>query len=398
LKIHFTFCFLSAFSAVTLSSLCRADDWTLSTSDFHSETVLLHGLDEHGAAVTTIPSQNAHTVGLDQFVEISRVIPITQRPSRFMLRLRGGDLLAGEPVSLNADSVVWREDVAGNITVPLSDTISFYRPDLPQSRVPETAPDDSVKMANGDTVHGVLSDLGGMAVSIQPAAGGDATSIPFGSVNQVIFASLAQPAPATAASATTAQPAFRIHLIDDSILSAASVHGDDWTMHLTFPQGPPRDVPLAAINSIEQVNGPIVWLSCAFPSENVQTPFLQSEFPARFDRSVLGGPIQFGDRNYAHGIGVHAYSRLSWPIDPADARFRTQYAIDGDEPYADLTVQIKLDGQIVHLRKGLRAGEISPVIELDLKGKHTLTLEAIDEQNEGVQARLNWIEPAFLRQ
>jgi hypothetical protein len=397
-KIHFAFCFLSAFSAVTTSSVCRADEWTLGTSDFRNDTVLLHGLDEHGAAVTTIPSQNAHTVGLDQFVEISRVIPITQRASLFILRLRDGDLLAGEPVSLQADSVVWREDVVGNMTVPLSDAISFYRPDLAQARVPRAAPDDSVRLANGDTVHGVLSELGGMAVSIQPAAGGDATSIPFGSVNSVQFASLGESATTSrSAGVAPVQAAFRIHLIDDSILTAASVRGDDWTMHLTFNQGPARDVPLSAIESIEQINGPVIWLSSIPPEENVQTPFLESGFPARFDRSVLGGPIQFGDRVYTHGIGVHAYSRLSWPIDPAYTHFRSQYAVDGDEPYADLTVQIRLDGQIVQARKGLRAGEITSVVELDLKGKHTLTLEAIDEQNEGVQARLNWIEPAFVR-
>jgi hypothetical protein len=327
-------------------------------------------------------------------LEISRVAPIRQHPSPFVLRLRDGDLLAGEPVSLAGDSIVWHEDVVGNGTLPLRDCLSFARSGLAQARAPAPASDDSVKLANGDAVHGVLSDLSGSSVSIQPAAGGDATSIAIGSVNSVEFASLGGRASTTY---TASKPAFRVHLADDSVLTAASIHGDDWTMHLTFMSSPPCDVPVASIESIEQINGPVAWLSALAPTENIQTPFLEAQYPARFDRTVLGGPIRFGDRTYTHGIGVHAYSHISWAIDPADTHFRTQYAVDGDSPDADLNVRIKLDGEVIHWRKGLRAGELSPVVDLDLKGKHTLTLEVEDEQNEGVQARLNWIEPAFLR-
>jgi hypothetical protein len=379
----------AAIFVLFVPAFCRADAWTLSTADFKSETVVVHGIDEHGAAVTSIPSQNAHTIPLDQFLELSRIVPVRQHSSAFVLRLRDGDLLAGEPVSMTGDSIVWSEDVVGDTTVPLRVAIGFRRSGLGERRGSLAA------TANGDAVHGVLSDLTGSSVSIQPAAGGDATSIPLGSVASVEFAAVGDAT--TSASKTSARPAFRIHLTDDSILTAASMHGDDWTMHLTFADGPARDVPLSAIQSIEQIDGPVLWLSALAPTENIQTPFLEAEYPARFDRSVLGGPIQFGDRVYTHGIGVHAYSRLSWTIDPADTHFRTQYAVDGDAPYADLSVQIKLDGEVVHWRKSLRAGELSRVIDLDLKGKHTLTLETIDAQNEGVQARLNWIEPAFLR-
>jgi hypothetical protein len=379
---------------VNIPSVCRADAWTVTTADFQNETVILHGLDEHGAAVTTVASQNAHTVPLDQFLELSRVVPLRQRPARFVLQLRDGDLLDGEPVSLPGDSIVWREDVLGDCTLPLRDCISCSRFGLAQARRPAPASEDAVKLANGDAVNGVLSDLSASSVSIQPAAGGDATSIPLASVNAVEFASLGGGSSTTR---TASQPEFRVHLMDDSILTATSIHGDDWAMRLTFAGNSPRNIPVSSIQSVEQINGPVAWLSSLTPTQNIQTPFLEAQYPARFDRTVLGAPIRFGDRTYTHGIGVHAYSQISWAIDPADGHFRTQYAVDGDSPYADLNVRIKLDGEVVHWRKGLRAGELSPVIDLDLKGKHVLTLEVEDEQNEGVQARLNWIEPAFLR-
>ena len=34
-------------------------------------------------------------------------------------------------------------------------------------------------------------------------------------------------------------------------------------------------VPLTSVVSIEQVNGPVIWLSSLPPSENVQTPYLE---------------------------------------------------------------------------------------------------------------------------
>jgi hypothetical protein len=387
----------AALAAISLPALCSADAWTLSTADFKTQTVVVHGINERGLAATTAPAGKPLTVPLDQFLEVARVIPIRQQPSQFVLRLRNGDLLSGEPVSLSGDSIVWREDVTGNVTVPLRDALFFGIPALAHARALPPSPDDAVKLANGDALHGVLSDVSGSSVSIQPAAGGDATAIPLASVASVQFASIGE-GPSTSPSAAATKPAFRIHLADDSFLTATSVRGDDWAMHLTFVSAPACDVPLSSIESIEQINGPVVWLSSITPSENVQTPYLGAEYPARFDMNVLGAPIQFGDRVYTHGIGVHAYSRLSWQIEPADAHFRTQYAVDGDSPYADVAVQIKLDGEMVHLRKSLRAGELSPVVELDLKGKHTLTLEVIDAKNQGVQARLNWIEPAFVRE
>ena len=143
------------------------------------------------------------------------------------------------------------------------------------------------------------------------------------------------------------------------------------------------------------------WLSSRPPSENVQTPLLETSRPARMDRTVTGKPIRFGDRTFARGIGVAPFSRITWPLHEATkdyAAFRTQYAIDGTGPYADVTVRIKLDEKVVHEKKNVIVGVLSPVvvIPLDKKGK-LLTLEVDFGENYAVQDRLNWIEPALLK-
>jgi hypothetical protein len=151
------------------------------------------------------------------------------------------------------------------------------------------------------------------------------------------------------------------------------------------------------VNSIEQTNGPVVWLSTRTPVETVQTPYLEAPWPTRMDRAPNGGPIRFGSRIYQRGIGVHSYSRLTFAIDPAFKAFRTQYAIDGDWPLADVTVRIKVDDKVVHERADFHAGVLADAVVIDeLAGHSQITLEVDYGQNYDVQDRFNWIEPAFL--
>ena len=222
---------------------------------------------------------------------------------------------------------------------------------------------------------------------------GTATPVPFESVSAIYFATMAPEA------AKKPAHAFRVRLADDSVMTADSVKTAGDQLNVTLPDANPRKIPFASVAAIEQINGPVSWLSSLRPSENIQTPLLQTSRPARMDRTVTGKAIRFGERTYTRGIGVAPYSRITWPIDPALGyqAFRTQYAIDGAAPYADVTVRIVLDGKVVHERKTFTAGQLSPVIVVPLGNAKTLSLEVDFGANYNVQAHLNWIEPAFVK-
>jgi hypothetical protein len=115
------------------------------------------------------------------------------------------------------------------------------------------------------------------------------------------------------------------------------------------------------------------------------------------DKTVQGDPIRFGDHEFTRGIGVHSYSKLVFNIPPGCQSFRTQYAIDGDAPWANVTVRVKLDDRVAYEKANIIAGQLSPVVTLDLTGFKMLTLEVDYGENYDVQDRLDWIEPAFLR-
>jgi NPCBM/NEW2 domain len=252
---------------------------------------------------------------------------------------------------------------------------------------------DVVTLGNGDVLKGIVIDISADKVTLQPETG-DPTPVPLESVAAVMFATPAGAGPTTA----PAQRALKVKLSDGSSLTAAALTGDDssgWS--ITLPGAPAKPLEGSVVVAIEQVNGPVSWLSSRTPSEIVQVPYLGTPWPTRFDRSVKGGPIKFGDKTFGHGIGVHAYSRLTYPLDGAYKSFRTQYAMDGDLPYADVTVRVLLDGKVVHEQKNFRAGVLCPVVQADLAAAKSLTLEVDFGDNYDTQDRFNWIEPALVK-
>jgi hypothetical protein len=171
--------------------------------------------------------------------------------------------------------------------------------------------------------------------------------------------------------------------------------------NLSLSPGKPeaRQVPLSHVIAIEQVNGPVSWLSSRTPSEAVSYPFVGAarSVPAFMDRSYASeSPIQFKDETFSHGIAVHAYSKIVWPLDENYAAFRTRFAVEGDAPLADVTVRILLDDKVIYEQKHVAVGTLSDPFIHELAGARTLTLE-VDGAAGYAQDALDWIEPALLK-
>jgi hypothetical protein len=364
------------------------DAWLLTTADFRTERVSLRGIDEDGASVLGVDGA-ARRVSFDRFLQLERVSLPRAASGKFILVLAGGDRLAGEPRGVDAEMLAWNGSSLGQLKIPLSRIVSMSRPGPGAQVTRAGATEDVVTLVNGDTVRGILSSISPTAVSMQ-GTGGEVTDVPLESVLSVEFASTA-PAPAASGRA------FRITLADGSAATAQSIRLAGGPVVIALADGTSRSVPLAEIVSIEQLNGPVLWLSSLAPVQNVQIPFVGQSAAAKMNQGVSGRPIRFGDRNFARGIGVHSYSRLVWEVGPAVRAFRTQYAVDGDLPYANVAVRIRLDDRIVYEQTDFRAGSLSPVVLLDIDGQSQLTLEVDYGQNFDVQDRFNWIEPALLK-
>ena len=390
--------------------------WTLTTADFRSKQVDLVAIDGKGARFA-----DKSVVPFAELLLLDRELDPKQQQAaaaggKFVLFLAGGEQFRGEPVKLEGETLHWTSPAVGAMQVPLRQVTSLVRaatttgqpqPQQPQQPIappPQAAEEqrteDVITLANGDMLRGIVTNISGEGVTVQ--AGGNETPVPLDGIRSVVFASTAGAAAANNQQQQAGR-AFRVRLDDGSVVTAPQLRtAATDTLVLTLADKSTRNIPLESVATIEQLNGPVSWLSSRPPAENVQTPLLDTTRPARMDRTVTGKPIRFGDRTYARGIGVAPYSRITWPID-AKARgdyqtFRTQYAIEGAGQYADVTVRVKLDDKVVHERQKLIAGELSPVVLVPLGANaKTLTLEVDFGGNYGVQDRFNWIEPALVK-
>lgn len=378
------FCLLSC----SLAAAARGEErWLLTTAQFKTEPVLLQGLDSSGVKVAPASGGDARSVPLDDFLDLTRSLPAGRSAGKFVLHLRGGDQLGGEPVALKGDSLVWRNPNLGEIQIPGSRLLAVTPPGVPPPT--DRQNEDVVRLANGDTVRGILASLDGDKITVQTSAGN--SDVPMTAVASINFA-------ATPGGAEVKR-GYRVRLDDGSSLVGSDAKLDGTDLVLTLGKNADRKIAVAHVTAIEQVNGPVSWLSARAPVEAVYYRLMGGPIdpPAYMERSWLGEHgIEFKGRPFAHGIGVHAYSRLSWALDGSYEAFRTRYAIEGDSGLADATVRIKLDDKVVYEKQHVRSGWLSPVIVQDLGGAKKLTLE-VDGGAAYAQDSLDWIEPALLK-
>jgi hypothetical protein len=388
-----------------LSSVARADTWSLTTGDLQSRAVQLRSLSKEGVRFSISGEKLDQVIPLHDFVCMQRteLIAPTTRPD-FILLLADGDRLIGKPLRVVDEQLIWLSPAMGELNIRLEQIQLISRGSnavLPMAVLKE----DIVTLSNGDSVAGIFNDCANEAISIQTNT--SMRFVPIEKLKSIVFASSL--AKATGVGNIESEGGYRVHLNDTSILTATSVtmDGDELTLVPTNKNAKNTaksvKLPLDEVSQIEQINGPVNWLTAKLLTDNVQAAYLGGEdrWPARFDLSVDGSPLSFDGQLYEHGIGVHAYSRLTFSIDPQWAAFRTQYAIDSPlgwrRPYGDVTVRIKLDGKTVHEETHVNQCKLLPAVVVDCRGNKLLTLECDYGDAGDLQGSLNWLQPAFLR-
>jgi len=378
----------------------RADDgWTLTTSDFKRQAVSLRSVDESGAHVVPFGQTAPVTVGLDKLLQLDRGgAAMQQIRGTFTLFLTSGDRVGGEPVAIANDQLAWKSPGAGDVSIPLKSLRGIQRgqesPSFDANRT-----EDLVVLSNGDSVKGIVTGMEGGKVTVTQASG-DPITVELPSVKTVFFAA--------AKGENLKGRAFRVQLSDGSVVTAPKVELKDEKLTLTLGEGNQRPVDLGQVVLIEQLNGPVSWLSTRVPAETIYHPMFDVSFPPQMDRNYRGEKIRFGGHDYARGIGVHAYCKLTYALDGSFKAFRTQYALSEDAYKGKVTVRILLDDKVVHEAKDFPPGKLSPIVLIELGKAKTLSLEAHPGGDAGTddrtqwhidtQARLNWIEPALLKQ
>lgn len=383
---------LTAFLTVLFPSLLLADaGWMLTTADFAQQPVSFQSISPTGLGVLPVGSQEPAAIPFDRFLQLDRSGAVATPAEPFLLYLVGGDRLYGRPIGYKLEQVIWKNPLVGELTIPLKQVRGLVRQGRTIENLDARPLEDTIQLANGDSIKGILTNITDTKITINSNASD--VDLPIDGISTIHFA------PAGQSKLLTGR-AFRVQFNDGSVITAASLQGDGTMMTLALDGGP-RPVDLARIIGIEQLNGPVAWLSSLAPLSVTQTPYFGDlAWPTKMDQTVLGRPIRFGSKTYARGIGVHSRSRIEYALDGSYKAFRTQYAIaiDGRNQFADATIRIQVDGKTIHEYEHLRAGTLSPVVVVDLPADaKVLALEVDYGAANDAQDHVNWIEPALLR-
>jgi hypothetical protein len=405
-----TLALLSVLSVASVFSPSAAadDGWSLTTADFKRQSVNLRSFDDQGARVIPMGRADETLVPLDTLLQLDRGgSAVQQVRGAWTLHLTTGDRVGGEPVAVANDALAWKSPAAGDLSIPLAQLRGIVKGGDAAAQQPQFDPnrtEDVVFLANGDTLKGILTAVEAGKVSVKQAAG-DVLPVDLAAVKSIHFAAAKADAPAGRA--------FRVQLTDGSVVTAPriSLKGDKLTLALGGQQGGQggdRPIDLAQVVLIEQLNGPVSWLSARQPAEVVSHAMSDTiSYPPQMDRDYDQQKIKFGQREFARGIGVHAYTKITYALDGNFKVLRTQYALADNAHKARVTVRILLDDTVVHEARDFTPGKLSPVLLIDLGQAKTLALECHPGGDPAspdpvtwrpdVQARLNWIEPALLK-
>lgn len=364
---------------------CRGAIWNLTDADFRSRSVQIDSIDKQGIHTSS------ETVPWEDVLEIWRTAPPqADTTGRLNLCFRTGDKITGEPASFNGDAIQWNAAELGPVAFSVDSVAGIVRSGYAADDLDEPRTDDVVRLANGDTTHGIVTNISPSGVTMQA---GDATpTLPWDSISAVLFSS----GPGNSPSADRRM--FRVHLTDNESFIVPDIGLSADQFAITLDDKTIRQIDPNLILEVEQLNGPIGWLTSRKPASNVYKPMFSENFPARFDRTVGDDrPISEKFPGFHHGIGCHSYSKLTYDLTGKWAAFRTQFAIDSDSPLADVTARIYLDDKPVYEQKNVKAGRIWDAVTIPLHGAKTLSLEVDYGENYATEDRFVWLDPALIR-
>ncbi len=316
-----------------------------------------------------------------------------------VFELANGDRLSGQVLAFENDRVHVETPSLGPVRIPLG---AVSR--LSARRTDESAPgaadslfaahreDDVVLLNNDDTAAGLVAAIDAEGIVLETPGG--QTRIP---LNRVAVALLVpDPTPPSDG------PAARLTLLDGTRLTVSAARwqtdaGTRGTLDVSLWDGRAA-VPFDQVLQIEIHGGRWAWLAQLSPSSYAHTPMLSLAWPWQADRNAAGKPMRVTGRSFDHGLGVHSECTLQYALNGQYQSFVTQFGVDDDSgPYADMDVEIRVDGQSRFARQGVERGRLHGPVRVDLTGARVLELHVGFGANGAVQDRFNWIEPGLVR-
>lgn len=221
----------------------------------------------------------------------------------------------------------------------------------------------------------------------------------------------------------------RVVLRNRNRFTARILSADRGALHLDAGLLGNMTLPWEMIRRLDLRSERVVYLSDLTPSRVKQHTLLGTSWPMMPDRNVTGGPIRLGGKTYAKGLGVHAFTSLSYELGGAYERFSAVVGVDDSmAPNGSVVFRVKLDDRLVfdssdraQGRKQdrnttqeenkasparsaseardniLRGGGIPRSVSVDVRGGHRLTLECDSADELDLSDHGDWAGAILIR-
>lgn len=387
---------LPAQAQPTTAPATPPNPWQVTTLSSPTQQLALLSADTESLKATDAAGA-PKSLPLSDLIRLSHSTPARTAPAPMLLLLRDGQRWPGEPSDIappTPDSLTWKVPDLITLSTTLKDIRGILRTNLDSPPTPDstlgTGTDDALTLLNGDTLHGVVTELAPDHITLTPPTG-DPTNLPWKSLRRLSVADLA-----TAKSAPAPTFGMRLELSDGSIFKIQLISISDTKLSFipAGPNGPitwggpALSVPLANVRLLENQSGPALSLSLLRPTSATTAGFFSLSRPPIFDAPQLPTP---------RSITATAHTRLSWPIPPGYSRLRLALALDPSVEIGSATIRILADDKPLH-ESTLQPTTIPPAPQtLDLAAAKQLTIEIDFGPSAGVQSRVTILDPLLLK-
>ena len=314
--------------------------------------------------------------------------------------------LHGSPAGVKGNYLLFDvPDIDDNLAIPVKIIEAIVGPSASaaaSAHFPDAGAQDLVLFKNsGDKLQGTFDGLDHQSLQFQADGADKDTSIDLSTVQAIIFGGAKPPRsiPPLSVRVSFASSVFTIPLQAQAPRQRESFSWSLAQATLTDALGAPHAVPVSRINHMEVLGGRVVFLTEIDPDSEDQVSFIGSPWPFQINKNVVGQELRVGRNSFSHGIGVHTQSTLKYTLDGSFDTLTLRVGLDDSaEPLGAARASIVLDGKTLWHADALKPGELSSPITLPINGGRQLELHADPADHLDVQGRVDWIEPALLRE
>ncbi len=179
------------------------------------------------------------------------------------------------------------------------------------------------------------------------------------------------------------EAACELKFADGSRLSAMSVVWNDSGLQATLRGGDRLELKSAELLAVDYSAGKIAFLSELEPRAVDYTPFFDTVWEYRRNRSLDGGPIRLDGESYQSGLAIHSRTRLQYRLGRKYRQFKAVMGIDDAIQSGLGSVNVVIRGDDRVLLEAIVEGGASAV-PLDLDVTNVLDLEILVDFGDGL--------------